>query len=389
MISFDENGVLRFDEERCCQCGACLAGCAEGALSRRSMRDGRFAIVWEESRCTGCNACVAVCPAHDLPDRRWTDDSWDSVRRAAVGHAVDLLRRRFSSSGGVARTLVESALAGDLVDRAYCLVQDGQYPWAKGAYIERGFDISRIANSTYRPIPVLENCKPLADGARLLVVGLNCQLIGLQKYYARGRIELYRIGILCKRQKSELFTRFVRRRLGLPAAGTEPPSYRGSGWPGEMTVDGRRIAWAEAAALPFGKGLWTVPGCRYCANAFGDAADVTIADPWNIVTEAEADGGLSLVIVRSERGERLLERAGEAIATSPVDIEAVKRSIEWRRLRRKIDAIPARLGRTGGFAAMRIRTGDLARRICEAVLDRYVPPRLVLRLLARMPFPGP
>lgn len=385
MVSFDDNGLLRFDADRCCQCGACLASCEFGSLARIPAEDGRFAIVWEKDKCTDCKRCVEVCPAPDLPRRIWTEDSWSTIRAAYLGASNDEKRRRSSSSGGVARTLVAKALERGLAAQAYCLVENGAHPWVKGAYIGPEYDTDRISRSTYRPIPFLENCRPLPEGTSLVAVGTNCQLLAMERFYEGGCIDLYKICILCKQQKHEGFTRFVRRRLGLPREESEPPEYRGNGWPGSITIEGRRMAWVDAAALPFGRGLWTVPGCRLCANAFGAEADLTIADPWEIVTEEEAKGGLSLIAVRTEAGERLLETGKDAMTLNEVEIEAIKRSVDWRELQKKIEAIPVRMGESGDSAlSKRVRIIDRQRSRYERLLDRFAPPGFILKILNRL-----
>ena len=44
-------------QNMCCNCGACVPGCPEGALS---MADGR--VVWDPDKCVECDACIITCP---------------------------------------------------------------------------------------------------------------------------------------------------------------------------------------------------------------------------------------------------------------------------------------------------------------------------------------
>ncbi len=387
MIWFDDEQVLCFDPARCCQCGACLAACPTGALARRDALDGRFDIVWNGEMCINCGRCASVCPAPDLPLRRWTENSWGAVESCWLGHSVDGERRIESSSGGVIRTLIESAVESGLVHEAYCLLEDDESPWVRGGYLPAGFPVSRLANSTYRPVPFLENLEELRrSGGKLVVAGTNCQLMAVEKFYSGVDLELLRIGILCKQQKDLRFTRFIRRRLGLSPDGKDRVSYRGDGWPGKMTARGRSIEWADAAALPFGRGLWTLPACRYCANAMGERADITVADPWNIVRAADSGGGLSLIVVHTGRGRELLESSAGAIGLESVGVDAVRRSIDWPSLSRKIENVSIRASKRRSLSQrLRIGIRDLTRKRLERLLERWTPPSALLRLIARIP----
>ncbi|MCK4538585.1 MAG: Coenzyme F420 hydrogenase/dehydrogenase, beta subunit C-terminal domain [Candidatus Krumholzibacteria bacterium] len=388
MISYGKDDKIHFEVDRCCQCGACLAGCASGALSRDWIEDGRFRIIWDEASCISCGLCVRICPVPLLSANPWKEMSWTSIASSWLSHSTDPDRRRNSSSGGVIRTLIESALNTGIVDEAYCLVDDTFFPWVKGGYVSRGFRVEDFANSTYRPVPVLENLEfSRPREGKLIVVGTNCQLIALDNFYGGKRDDLIMIGVFCKQQKNEGFTRFMRGRMGLDREGEGKVSYRGKGWPGKIEIEDRTIEWADAAALPFGKGLWTLPACRLCPNPMGAGADITVADPWNIVRSGEVGGGLSLVIVHSERGRELLTLSSSSLESRPVTIEDVKQSVDWPGLRRKNKNTRIRAGCESGtlLAHLKMRMDDMGRICLEKILNLWTPPRLILKILAKIP----
>lgn len=80
------------------------------------------------------------------------------------------------------------------------------------------------------------------------------------------------------------------------------PRYRGDGWPGIVRVDGFELPYSRAAQIPFGKRLWTVPGCGICGDSFGmeAGADITLMDPWTICSHNEL--GETLVTVHTQKG---------------------------------------------------------------------------------------
>ena len=66
------------------------------------------------------------------------------------------------------------------------------------------------------------------------------------------------------------------------------------------------LSWNRAAQIPFGRRLWTIPGCNVCGDSFGTnvGADITLMDPWKI--RSENDLGETLVIVHTDKGLNLL-----------------------------------------------------------------------------------
>ena len=65
----------------CRSCGACLASCPSGALSR----DAEGTVHWDSSRCVQCDTCIKRCPHDASPKVRWmtVEEVMREVRRAA------------------------------------------------------------------------------------------------------------------------------------------------------------------------------------------------------------------------------------------------------------------------------------------------------------------
>ncbi len=55
--------IIRRDDDKCFQCGACTGSCPTGALyiKRPSME-----VIYDPDKCTGCGLCVNVCPVHAM-----------------------------------------------------------------------------------------------------------------------------------------------------------------------------------------------------------------------------------------------------------------------------------------------------------------------------------
>lgn len=387
MLSF-RNKELHFDYQRCCHCGTCFAACTENALRTDLYLDGTFQIHCDVKSCTRCGKCVSVCPSNDLPDTFLTEQSWRDCRSFWLGHASDHDVCYSASSGGVARTLVASSLESKFCDQAYCLVKASEHPWAEGKYLSKGDDVLHsLSNSMYFPIPVNRNLKCDLNSGTLLVVGTNCQLLAAEKFYRGTGVSLIKIAILCKQQKTNHFTDFIYRRLKAQKGALV--KYRGGGWPGVVSVGDNKLPYDDAAALPFGKRIWRIPGCLYCGNPLGSNADLTLADPWGVWVNSKAEGGRTLIMVHTKIGEELLQNSRRSLKIEPLEISDVKRSVGWIEIKKEQDRIRWRQGQVKSPLKRCVYyLGDLQRRLYEIILDRFTPYRIFLKILSHVPFLG-
>jgi coenzyme F420 hydrogenase subunit beta len=119
--------------------------------------------------------------------------------------------------------------------------------------------------------------------------------------------------------------------------------YRGHGWPGGFSA----VTKEGTTSLPY-KEAWSFLQkyrplrCHLCPDGTGEFADISCGDPWyRKITPGEA--GLSMIIVRTEKGRRILEAAEQAGYVSIKRIDKAlleksqmnlleKRSAIWGRL---------------------------------------------------------
>ncbi|HHV18725.1 MAG TPA: 4Fe-4S binding protein [Thermoanaerobacterales bacterium] len=50
---------INVEEEKCVDCGACIAVCSSQALSLDRVI---WSLVYDEQKCTGCKSCIKACP---------------------------------------------------------------------------------------------------------------------------------------------------------------------------------------------------------------------------------------------------------------------------------------------------------------------------------------
>ena len=385
MLYFEENR-LHFNKSRCCQCGTCLAACPEGALKAALQACGLFSIECNESLCTRCGTCLGVCPARKLPDNPLTDDNWANLKGTFLIYARDEKQRFRASSGGVARILLAGLVDRGLVDCAYGLRKSLTYPWAEGRFWKRPVDPSEVPGSMYLPVMANENLKLKAATKTMLVIGTPCQLLGAERLLKNQTQRIYKIAIFCKQQKTFGFLHFMARRLGVSfdQESTMEISFRGEGWPGRLRIGSKSIAYEHAAALPFGKRLWRVPGCLFCPNPCGANADLTLADPWGI--EQPGALGKTLTLVWTKQGQDLIDQNKELLGIEPIDVVSAKISLDWPGVQRKQRLADYYLGRKVRFRTMLGGIGErIQTQVYEAFLNRFRLSELGCKILAHLP----
>jgi coenzyme F420 hydrogenase subunit beta len=150
-------------------------------------------------------------------------------------------------------------------------------------------------------------------------IGKPCDVAGLTKAQ-RIRSGLAKnvgvtIAFFCAGTPSTRGTLDMLHRMGVD----DPDSvadvrYRGHGWPGAAAVtvrkgngfETRRLSYEESwGGILTNHKQWR---CQVCADHTGELADISVGDPW-YRTIAPDDPGQSLVLVRTERGRRVLRDA--------------------------------------------------------------------------------
>lgn len=297
------------DNLHCQQCGACISICNNNAIRySRNTETGLLDIKILHDQCVKCGRCYQICPANKHV--RIDDVStYCKSRLYYLGFNKNRKIRSMSSSGGVARTIIIEGLTNGLFDGVYTLKKTDNYPFVEGCFFTKDNipNYNDIPNSVYHSVPLNFNMRQIQNCDNLLIVGTTCQLLALHKYVKNKCKKIYSLCIFCKQQKTFESTKFIAKIAGVKLEkfnDIKSFSYRGSGWPGYCSFNNKIVPWNIAALIPFGRKLWTVPGCNICGNPFGVDVDITVLDPWCI--ENENQYGKNLIIVHSKKGNDIL-----------------------------------------------------------------------------------
>jgi len=308
---------------RCTGCGGCVIACPWGVLSldgsswRPRLADGARA-VGDGGRCLheerGCTLCARACP-------RWGDWECEGDRAALgapreVGDPLGVCRGMWlvaatdpeiaaaGQDGGLATALLAYALEQGTIDAALVSYADqGLRPRAGVARTKAELLAAAGSRYTYSPNP-LAFAEAVADGAsRLGLVGVGCQASVPAVAGARGahrvahRFALV-VGLLCSRTFTDgLFAGLLEPRLGIPRERVVRMNIKGKLQVWTAGEPGRPPDWELPLrdCDPFDR-----PGCRFCPDFVAGHADLSLGG-------IGRHAARTFTIVRSERGERLLD----------------------------------------------------------------------------------
>jgi hypothetical protein len=135
------------------------------------------------------------------------------------------------------------------------------------------------------------------------------------------------IGVYCGNNLYFAGTAAVMRKLGVKRLdGVERIAYREGEWPGSFTVrtsDGRARSVPKLhfnQAIPF----YVNRRCLFCVDLASELADLSVGDGW---MKEGSGGGWSVVLLRSEAGERAFREAiaSNAVAAEEISVEDAAR----------------------------------------------------------------
>ncbi|MGD1048873.1 MAG: Coenzyme F420 hydrogenase/dehydrogenase, beta subunit C-terminal domain [Candidatus Krumholzibacteriaceae bacterium] len=369
----------------CTRCGTCVGACPSGNLV---IADPVGACLpSERGRCASCGLCLSACPGASVDfaplEKSLFGEAPSSrflgvVRGAWLAHAAEARTRRAGSSGGVVTAMLIDLLARGETNGALVFAPHEKEPWRGwGRVASRAADIAAAAQSRYHLSP---HNTVLADLGGLqgdyAYVGLPCQIHGLRKLESAGWHSSARIspviGIYCGNNLYFDGTRAILRKLGIGrTADLAALSYREGAWPGSLTartVDGRVRSISKLdfnQVIPF----YVNRRCLFCVDLTSELADLSVGDGW---AKEGRDGGWSVVLVRSEHGERIFDRAvveGSIVAERITIEEAEEMHAHAFDLKKTGAFLRLRLWSGWGFAVPRYdrptRRAGLARRMLE------------------------
>jgi coenzyme F420 hydrogenase subunit beta len=354
----------------CVGCGACAYICPEYKIKLIDFIDDGIRPVIGPTQCNSCTKCLQVCPGYETAinskDRKLNiiselEKSCGPVLEVWEGISADREIHFQGSSAGMATSLALYCIEKENFHGVLHIGDDDEYPLKNKTYLSQSRDeLLGKTGSRYAPASPCDSLQLIEDSpSQCAFIGKPCDVTGLRKSQSLS-IKLTEkvglaIGIFCAGTPSTLGTLKLLSKNNVNVHSVSEIRYRGKGWPGDFTVkvEGENQSVIDLSYMDSWGFLQSYRPyrCHLCPEGTADSADISCGDPWYRNVQP-GEKGSSLVLVRTERGRRILHGAIKAgyvvveklepqkVIESQINLLKKRRAIWGRLLAFKIFAIP-------------------------------------------------
>jgi coenzyme F420 hydrogenase subunit beta len=336
----------------CTGCGACYAACTKGAVSLVNLESTGIRPKLD-AQCSECNTCLTICPGYNIDGnlvigpakKSEADHEFGPTLEIWEGYASDSEIRYGGSSGGILTALALYCLEHEHMESVLHVGMNPEAPWANHTVLSRNrTDLLSRTGSRYAPSSPCEKIGAIESSASPCVfIGKPCDTAAVEMM-RRERPELDRkLGLVltffCAGVPSTNGTLALINSLGSTTEQVNSVRYRGEGWPGRFKVLSEGGIHERSYSYEESWGRLTAYRplrCNLCPDGLGRLADISCGDAWERYSK-DGDPGRSIVLVRTERGRQILERARKAnyVTLEPVTqtevLSAQKNLLQRRR----------------------------------------------------------
>jgi coenzyme F420-reducing hydrogenase beta subunit len=312
------------EDKNCILCGLCyrvceeLVGvCAINAQNRGVSRDVDTPYGELSEDCIACGACALVCPTRSISERKniFPLSSADSKEMeeeylcGTIDHDLGVNREMLAGKsciegqdGGMVTSILKQGIEMGFLDAAV-VAQRNKSCGANAAYVDETEMILQAKGTKYVRVSVIA---PLLDALnrgkkRIAVVGTPCQIRVVRKLQRHGYfidkfpdVEIFLIGLFCFESFDyESLKSRIRELFCIDLDNAEKMQIARGKF--IVTIDGKQYSCPVRDLKNQVRA-----GCEFCDDLVSRLADISIGS-------IGSEDGYSTLIVRSERGERLLE----------------------------------------------------------------------------------
>lgn len=312
---------------------ACYDICPKSAISMVEDSEGFLYPTINKDKCVNCGLCEKVCPTQNKQNSQ-------SLMKAFAAYNTDEEIRLQSSSGGLFTLFAESILGNNGV--------------VYGAAFDDNFEVEHIRITNVENLNLLRGSKyvqskldgifklcknDLERNKQVLFTGTPCQVAALKSYLKKDYVNLFCMDIICHGVPSRMVWRqYLEYRVNFAKSKIAQIAFRlkNEGWK-QYAV---KFTFANSTAYcqkfqddifmnGFLKDLYLRPSCYNCQFKTKErVSDITVADFWGIDKihpEWDDDKGMTLLIVHSQAGKKVLEKVKTYLFLECVNIdEAIK-----------------------------------------------------------------
>ncbi len=331
------------ERQLCCGCGVCAYLSPDSLEMTDSDEHGRRPR--HNGGCADDPDAMKACPGIMLEHA--TEDhpagaipellpAWGPVLEVWEGHATDEAIRFAGSSGGAASALALACIeAGGMHGVLHVRARPDAPVLNETVLSTTREEILGATGSRYAPASPCDGLQMIEDAPQPCVfIGKPCDVAAVRSA-TRLRASLREkvgvtIAFVCAGTPTTKGTMELLERLDV-----DDPSdvvevrYRGNVWPGRTVFTVKTATGTETRSLSYEESWGEVLTnhtqwrCNVCADHTGEFADIAVGDPWHR-RPGPREPGRSLILVRTERGRRIL---ADAVAAGHLAVERSEHSV--------------------------------------------------------------
>jgi coenzyme F420 hydrogenase subunit beta len=277
-------------------------------------------------RCAANCACLSICPGYSVDgylatgkpvEKTEADLKYGPALEIWEGHATDPEIRYAASSGGALTALALYCLENEKMEFVHHAAKDEAKPYTNTTVQSRNrAELLSRTGSRYAPASPCEGLGWIEEsGGPCVFIGKPCDAAATAKLCQQRPALDKKIGLIltffCAGTPSTAGTLNLIHGAKAQAEEVDAVRYRGNGWPGEFRVSyksrTRHVSITRAPGQSASIGLIVV----ILSDGTGQVADIACGDAWHEYS-GNGNHGLSLIIIRTERGRELFHRAVKA-----------------------------------------------------------------------------
>ena len=320
----------------CTGCRACEQVCPKDCIEIIADKEGFLTPKIDECSCIHCDLCIKVCSGYELNANNIKYEANDTVY--ACYAKQDSLREN-SSSGGIFAVISEyiieqkGAVFGTGFDESFYL---HHYK------VDNKTDLIKLKGSKYIQSDTMstysEVKEKLKDGRFVYFTGTPCQIAGLRLFLGNEYDNLLTSDFICHGVPSPLFFNKYKDYLEKKINGemVDFKFRKSNGWAineeyliKKKTKSIKRVVPKNISSYfqAYLRGDLNRLSCYDCQYATESrVGDITLADFWGIENYIDIDihKGVSLVLVNSERGDKIMKSIRDKLTIYKVPVEFAK-----------------------------------------------------------------
>ena len=322
------NHIVVNKDTQCCGCSACVDTCPEKAIKLEIDEKGFWYPKVDEEKCLFCGKCIDACTFHY---RLSNEGRGVPSSVYAVKHKDENVRL-LSRSGGIFTAITDNVLehGGCIYGAAFADGFQVEHKRATTVEERNAFRTSKYVQSDMTGVYDQIKCD-LRAGYPILFSGTPCQVAAVRNAMQNEDCSgLYLIDILCFGVPSpKVWRDYLNCRQNEYDGRITAVEFRDKqfGWKAHretFIINGLKYDSDDYTKLFSSRDILR-PSCFECPYKSTErTGDITIADFWgidNAVPGFNDDKGVSLVMVNTEKGEKLFEESKKDIICENSNLE--------------------------------------------------------------------